>query len=112
MDIKFVANEVSYRDAMDGDIKQLSFAEDEDDDPLNPSKYYLQLSVNNEFPPFSPSVEWFDGRKYDGGADVSRYHLERNVLRIWLDNNAKFTITFDVNDSVYECVSGFFSDLL
>ena len=48
MDIKFVANEVSYRDAMDGDIKQLSFAEDEDDDPLNPSKYYLQLSVNNE----------------------------------------------------------------
>jgi len=49
MHIKFTAHDVSYTEAIDGEIIQASFEEDGDDDPINPSKFYFDISVSYEF---------------------------------------------------------------
>lgn len=54
MRIKFKAQDVSYAEALGGDIVQATFAEkDSDDLHLHPYKY-VQISVNYEFPPSIP----------------------------------------------------------
>jgi hypothetical protein len=64
--IKFIASEVEYTEALDGEIVQLSFDEDPDQDPFNRTKYYFMISQNYEFPG-KPSMEWHDGKTDNGG---------------------------------------------
>ncbi len=94
MHIEFTANDVSYNEALDGDIVQVNFEEDSDDDSFNPSKYYVNISVNYEFPPCTPSVEWFDGNESSGGANIVNYNMKKNLLQLWLDNEMSFNINY------------------
>jgi len=89
--ITFVANEVSYLDALDGDIVQLSFDEDPDQDPFHRIKCELSISQNYEFPG-KPTVEWHDGEDYDGGVEVRRYRLTQNLFELETIDGPTFTI--------------------
>ncbi len=111
MHIEFRSHDVSYNEALDGEIIQISFAEDGNDDPINPSKYYLHISVNYEFPPIKPTISWFDGSKSDGGANILNYKLSRNSLQLWLDNNMSFDIGFEINEAIFNDINKFISNL-
>lgn len=112
MHIKFQARDVSYNEALDGDIVQVDFEEDGNDDPMNPSKYYFHLSVNYEFPPIIPDLEWFNGREGDGGAKIVNYKLCRDSLQLWLDNGLSFDIDFEIEDALFGDINKFITNLL
>ena len=61
MNFQFDAKSVSYEEALGGDIVQVSFEENPDDDPLNPSSYSLCFTINYEFPLSHIDFEWCDG---------------------------------------------------
>lgn len=112
MHIKFTAHDVSYSDAIGGEIVQVFFEEDGKDDPINPSKYYFHISVNYEFPPIIPSLGWFNGNDDDGGANILNYKLDRNSLQLWLDNGMSFDIDFEIEESLYSNIDKFITNLL
>ncbi len=111
MYIKFTAYNVSYSEAIGGDIIQVSFEEDSEDDPISPSKNCLHISINYEFPPIIPSLEWFNGNEYDGGANILNYKLDRNSLQLWLDNGMSFDIDFKVEEALYSDIDKFIANL-
>ncbi len=112
MHIKFTAQDISFTEAIGGDIVQVSFEEDGEDDPIKPSKYYFHISVNYEFPPIIPSIEWFDGKESDGGANILNYKLNRNSLQLWLDNSTSFDINFEIEDTLFNSINKFITNLL
>jgi len=112
MRIKFTARDVSYAEAIDGEIIQVSFEEDGDNDPIKPSKFYFHISVNYEFPPIIPSVEWFDGNESDGGANILNYKIDRNSLQLWLDNGMSFDIDFEIEEALFNDINKFITNLL
>ncbi len=57
------------------------------------------LSISYEFPPFEPTIEWFDGRECSGGADILNYKLTRNALQLWLNNGLSFDVSFQANET-------------
>ena len=46
MNLEFIAKSVRYGEALGGDIVQVHFEENPDDDPLNPTSCSLCLSIN------------------------------------------------------------------
>lgn len=78
---------------------RLFFEEYENEDAFNQTALYLLLSISYEFPPFEPTIEWFDGRECSGGADILNYKLTRNALQLWLNNGLSFDVSFKINDS-------------
>jgi hypothetical protein len=112
MHIEFTARNVSYNEAVDGEIVQVSFEEDGDDDPIEPSKYYFHISVNYEFPPILPSLEWFDGSKCDGGGNIIKYKLNRNSLQLWLDNGMSFDMHFEIKEVMLNDINEFITNVL
>ena len=81
INIKFIASEVGYTEAIGGEIVQLSFDEDPNQDPFHRTKCYLLVSQNYEFPD-KPTVEWHDGKSDDGGAEVSNYKFSKNIFEL------------------------------
>ena len=53
------------------------------------------ISVNYEFPPIQPNIEWFDGVEFNGGAQIVKYKLDQQSFQAWLDNNMSFEIKFN-----------------
>ena len=104
--INFIATEVEYVEAMDGEIIQLSFDEDSDQDPFNRNKCYLSISQNYEFPG-KPSVEWHDGIDSDGGAEVLEYRLTKEVFELITTNNLKFKIQHDWKGKKFTQIQNF-----
>ena len=112
MHIKFTANNVSYNEAIDGEIVQVVFDEDTDNDSTEISKYYLLILVNYEFGSHSPSIEWFDGNECNGGASIINYRIDRNSLQISLDNSLSFDIAFSADEQIYKNIESFLSNLV
>ena len=112
MHIKFAANNVSYNEAIDGEIVQVVFDEDTDNDSTEISKYYLLISVNYEFGSNLPSIEWFDGNECNGGASITNYRIDRSLLQISLDNSLSFDIAFSTEEQMYKNIESFLSSLV
>ena len=55
MNFQFDAKSVSYEEALGGDIVQVSFEENPDDDPLNPTSCSLCLTISQK-PPAKPEA--------------------------------------------------------
>ena len=98
--IAFIASEVVYNEAIDGEIVQVSFDEDPDQDPFNRTKCYLMISQNYEFPG-SPTVEWHDGKEYGGGLEVLDYKLTNEVFELTTNDGLKFSIQHDCQEDIY-----------
>lgn len=111
MHISFKAEDVSYTEAIGGEIVQVSFDEEESCGSTEISKPYLLISVNYEFPPNEPHVEWFDGKDFGGGAKIVRYNLNQKSFKAWLDNNVSFDIAFYAEESVFKEIEKLLVDL-
>jgi hypothetical protein len=99
MNLAFIAKSVSYEEALDGDIVQVHFEENPDDDPLNPTSCSLCLSINYEFPLTSIDCEWCDGNDYDGGAEAIKYSISNGEFLVWLNNGMKIKVNFSADTS-------------
>lgn len=99
MNLEFEAKSVSYEEALDGDIVQVHFEENPDDDPLNPTSCSLCLSINYEFPPTSIDCEWCDGNDYDGGAEAIEYSISHGEFVVWLNNGMRIKVNFATDTS-------------
>ena len=110
MHIEFTANDVSYNEALGGDIVQIYLEEDGNDDSFNPSKYYIHISANYEFPPFTAKVDWFDGNEEDGGIGIANYKISKNSLQLWLDNGMSFCVNFDTEKNTFSSIKDFLSN--
>jgi hypothetical protein len=104
--IAFKASEVLYNEAIDGGIVQVSFDEDPDQNSVNETKCYLMLSRNYEFPG-SPTVEWHDGKEYDGGSEVLEYKLTSEVFELITNDGLKFSIQHDCQEKIYVQIEKF-----
>lgn len=108
MHLNFTSKITSYNEAIDGEIIQISFEENECKDPFNQTELYLLLSMSYEFSPFEPTIEWFDGSECNGGAIILNYKLTKNSLQLWLNNNLSFDISFRTNETTYKNIGAFF----
>ena len=107
MRIKFKAQDVSYSEALGGDIIQVSFAEkDSDDLHVNPYKYLL-ISVNYEFPPSIPKVEWCDGNDFNGGAKIVSYVFSKESLQMTITGGIGFDISFEADKNTINSIDKF-----
>ena len=112
MHLSYEANKVSYNEAIDGEIVKALFEEkssSDSDDPFDTTAIYFLASINYEFPPYSPSIEWGDGEKFDGGAKVLKYVLERESLQLWLDNGLSFDIKHKTSEKTSSKIKYFFA---
>jgi hypothetical protein len=115
MYISFEAQEVSYNEALDGEIVLVHFYEYSDSE-IDYSKNTITmpspirgvtLSANYEFPPYDIMVEWCDGEDYDGGKKIRKIKLTDSSLRMTLENNYSFDISFKTDDITYRNIETF-----
>jgi hypothetical protein len=112
MNVEFYAKEVSYTEAIDGEIVQALFKEDDDpnEDPFNRTKLYLLLSTNYEFGSCTADAEWFDGKECGGGVEVTSYKLDSSKLVVQLENGNMFEIVHDADAFVLESIRSYLSN--
>jgi hypothetical protein len=81
MTLTFEATDVSCDDAIDGEILRASFdtlpASHDEEERRTP---YVEIMRNLEFPG-AATIEWHDGRDYDGAADIASVTLSRSRIR-------------------------------
>ena len=110
--IRFTASDVTYNDAIDGEIVQVCFDEEEDEeselneDVFGRIKCYVMISQNFEFRD-RPAVEWYDGRNHDGGSDVLGYKLTDTTFELLLNNGIKFIVQHRCKESALYQIRGF-----
>lgn len=112
MKLAFKASSVSCSSAIGGDLLQVSFDtmpkskdEDERDTP------YVLISRNFEFPG-TATVEWHDGRDYDGGAEIVLVTLTREQVLIKLDRDMEIDVSIGVGDRRFAQLSSFLRRML
>ncbi len=106
MHLAFEAKEVTYNEALDGDIIQVSFQEFPDPDIDYSNKKFtmpppikgVSISANYEFPPGNTGVEWCDGEEYNGGEEIREATLTNTSLKMVLKNGYRFDISFKTDD--------------
>ena len=92
--IYFKACKVEYNEAIDGEIIQITFDEDPDQDPFNRTKCYVMISQNYEFPG-TPNVEWHDGESDDGGSEVLSYRFNSDIFELTTNDGVTFRVQHD-----------------
>jgi len=107
MHLNFTSKITSYNKAIDGEIIQVSFEEYETEDAFNQTALYLLLSMSYEFTTFKPTIEWFDGRECNGGAEILNYKITRNTFQLWLNNGLSFDVSFKTNETTYKNIESF-----
>ena len=109
--INFKAIEVDYSEAIGGEIVQVTFDEDLDDDPdedpFERTKCYVMISQNYEFPT-TPSLEWHDGLEYNGGSEVLNYKLTSDLFELELSNATKFIVKHNCSKEIFNKICKFF----
>jgi hypothetical protein len=107
MTVAFEAKFVSCVDAIGGEILQVTF------DTLGPGKNederrspYVLISRNFEFPG-APTIEWFSGNDYDGGAEITSLALTRDRVLIKLDRDLDFDVSFRLPDRQFKRLGSF-----
>ncbi len=108
MKIKFNAEEVNYSEAIDGDIIQVSFDEKESDDLIENPYKCVSISINYEFPPYEPTIEWCDGSEFNGGLKIKSYNLTEDSFKLFLEENVSFDISFKTDQKTLKNIETFF----
>ena len=108
MNLLFHTKEVTYSEALGGDIVQVSFQEEPDPDPdidygkkgapLPPAIKYVLISANYEFSGIK-HVEWCDGEEFDGGQSIRQVEITKTLLKLVAVNGFNFEVTFNTLES-------------
>ena len=105
--LAFDAKFVDCADAIGGEILQVAFdtvpASHNEDERCTP---YVLISRNFEFPD-SATIEWHDGKDYDGGARITSLILKRNRISIKLDRALNVEIAFRLHDRIFARLRSF-----
>lgn len=115
MHLKFNAQEVTYAEALGGDLVQVSFQEEPDPDidyskknhPLPQLIKSLSFSACYEFPPYDTTVEWCDGDNYSGGELIRKVELSKTCLKVELENEYRFDVSFEIDDITFKNIQRF-----
>jgi len=105
MKLEFKAKSVSYEEAIGGDIIQVSFEENPDDDPINPRSKCLSFSINHEFPPCKLMFEWCDGSTSYGHAKAIKYTISNSELNLWLEDDVTINVKFSTELETYNRIA-------
>lgn len=107
MTLAFHAKFVSCADAIGGEILQVSFdtipARQDESERSTP---YVQISRNFEFSG-SATIEWHDGKDYDGGAEIISMTLRRDRVFIMLARELDVDVTFRLPDKQFAKLTSF-----
>ena len=106
MSIEFFASVVEYREALDGEIVQVSFQGYSEQDPLKTIKLFFSISQNYEFPG-KPTLEWFDGKNQTGGAEVFEYNLTSSLFELKTMDDLVFRIRHNCPKKVLTQIQDF-----
>ena len=104
--ISFLATEVEYNEAIDGEIVQVSFDEDPDQEPFDRTKCYVMISQNYEFTG-APTLEWHDGIEDDGGSEVLSYKLTNDLFELITTDGVKFKVQLDCKGETFTKIQRF-----
>lgn len=105
--ISFFATEVEYTEAIGGEIVQVTFDEDPEQDPFNRTKCYVLISQNYEFPS-SPTLEWHDGKDDNGGEKILSYKLTKDFFELNATNNISIKVQHECNEKTFIEIQSFF----
>ncbi len=112
MNLNFDAKFVHCSDAMDGEILQVSFdtipESQHEDERTAP---YVLISCNFEFSD-SATIEWNDGRDYNGGAKIIAVTLSRTRISIKLDRELDIDIAFRLPDKEFAQLTSFLKRMI
>ena len=111
MTLAFEAEWVDCADAMDGEILQVTLdtiAPDHDEDER--CTPYVRLSQNFEFPG-PATIEWHDGKDYDGARIVSLI-LSRSRVVIKLDRDLDIEAAFRLDDGQFARLKSFLTRMI
>src|SRR5258708_11336273 len=112
MTLAFESRFVSCNDAIDGEILQVTF------DTLSSSRTeegrktpYVLISRNFEFTD-SATIEWHDGRGYDGGAEIVTMTLKRDRMLIELDRDLDIDVSFRLSAAKFATLTSFLKRMI
>jgi hypothetical protein len=116
MNLVFHAKEVTYSEALGGDIVQVSFQEELDPDidygkkgaPLPPAIKHVLISANYEFSG-KKHVEWCDGEEFDGGQSIRKVEITKTRLKLVVVNGFNFEVTFNTDEITFQKIVAFLS---
>jgi len=80
---------------MGGEILQVTFDSTDVEDELQRKHPYVLVSQNFEFAD-PPTIKWYDGKDYDGGAKILKIVLAQTKVRIDTDK-----VNFSVSEQKY-----------
>ena len=107
MTFEFKAKKVEYSEANGGELIQVIFDSGVYPNPEEDESIYLMIGAQYEFPPVNATVEWYDGKEYDGGIEIKEHTLTDNSLLLTLKNEMKFKIHFKIDKDTYGKVEQF-----
>ncbi len=115
MNLQFFAQEVSYSEALDGEIVQVLFQEEPDPEidyskkkiPIPPPVKYVMFSANYEFPPYEIDVEWCDGKDEDGRNHIKEVVISRTELKVVLEDGSRMNIEFSTDEITFGNIQRF-----
>jgi hypothetical protein len=108
--ITFTAKDVHYGEAIGGELVQLTFDENPGDDSMCRTARYFMVSHSYEIPG-GPTLEWYNGRDYDGGSDIVKYIFTQDIFEVWLENDIHFTIQHHCSNHVFSRIETFLESL-
>jgi hypothetical protein len=105
--LAFHAKYVSCADAIGGEILQVSFETiPAGQDEIERTTPYVLISRNFEFPG-SATIEWHDGKDYDGGAEIISMTLRRDRVSIVLKRELDIDVTFHLPNKQFAKLTSF-----
>ena len=107
MNLKFSAKSTSYQEALGGDIVQIGFEEDPDDDPINPRSKSICASINYECSPCELVFEWMNGSKFEGGLKERDYSISEKRFSVTLEGGMVIDIEHSADAETYHRISTF-----
>ena len=105
MEIEFKAESVDFLEAMDGEITQVHFSENDNDDDYNPKYCSLTLSVNCEFPPANLHAQFDNAKDTRGDEKVTGDSVDESRIVLWLKSGKKVTIKYCIEKNIINKLS-------
>jgi len=113
MNLSFHAPYVECTNALDWEIQQVLFDTIDDDADAEDRREspYVMIGQNFEFPG-PATIEWHDGKDYDGGGTIRSAFLEPTKVHFSLDESRTIMVTFEINARQFQELKKYLKNIL